>query len=128
MIYLDSSVAIATVFGERRQPPDRLWDNLLVASRLLEYEIIVRINARGLGSAAVAAARRLLSGVQLIGLDERTLARALHPFPVPVRTLDALHLATMDLLRVEGATLELASYDERLSAAAEALGFMLAEV
>jgi predicted nucleic acid-binding protein len=40
---------------------------------------------------------------------------------VPVRTLDALHLATMDFLRAHGQALELASYDERLLAGARAL-------
>ena len=40
---------------------------------------------------------------------------------MPVRTLDALHLATMDFLRGHGRVIELASYDARLRAAARAL-------
>jgi hypothetical protein len=51
------------------------------------------------------------------------LARALEPFPIPLRTLDALHLATMDFLRRNDGAIELASYDNRLIAAAQALGF-----
>jgi hypothetical protein len=43
------------------------------------------------------------------------------PFPVPVRTLDVLHLATMAFLRNHGQAIELASYDARLVAAARAL-------
>jgi predicted nucleic acid-binding protein len=50
------------------------------------------------------------------------LARALEPFPVAVRTLDALHLATMDFIRESGEPVEFASYDNRLIAATEALG------
>ena len=50
------------------------------------------------------------------------------PFPQPVRTLDGLHLATMDFLRAHGQTLQLASYDQRLMTAAAALGFTLAAV
>jgi hypothetical protein len=46
----------------------------------------------------------------------------LEPFPVAVRTLDALHLATMDFIRESGEPVQLASYDNRLIAAAEALG------
>jgi len=46
------------------------------------------------------------------------LARALEPFPVPVRTLDALHLASIEFLRGHGQKVELASYDESLLAAA----------
>jgi len=49
------------------------------------------------------------------------LRRALDPFPVPVRTLDALHLATAEYLRQQGEAVELASYDNRLIAAARAM-------
>jgi hypothetical protein len=55
------------------------------------------------------------------------LARALLPFPQAVRTLDALHLATLDFLRTQGLDVALASYDQRLSAAAAGLGFALAD-
>jgi predicted nucleic acid-binding protein len=65
--------------------------------------------------------RDLLDGVAYVELAPPVLARALEPFPVPVRTLDALHLATMDFLRAHGQALELASYDERLLAGARAL-------
>jgi hypothetical protein len=50
------------------------------------------------------------------------LARALEPFPVPVRTLDALHLSTLLFLQSQRQPVELATYDERLAAAAAALG------
>jgi hypothetical protein len=42
--------------------------------------------------------------------------------------LDALHLATMDFLRGNGASVELASYDSRLFAAARALGINAAKL
>jgi hypothetical protein len=45
---------------------------------------------------------------------------------VPVRTLDGLHLATMAHLREQNEAVVLASYDNRLIAAAQALGFPLA--
>jgi hypothetical protein len=47
--------------------------------------------------------------------------RALEPFPRPVRTLDALHLASIEFLRAQGQAPKLASYDARLVAAARAL-------
>ena len=34
MIYLDSSVALAYLLAEDRFPPDGLWDEQLVSSRL----------------------------------------------------------------------------------------------
>jgi hypothetical protein len=39
MIYLDSSVALAHLLAEDRFPPDLLWDQQLVSSRLLECEV-----------------------------------------------------------------------------------------
>jgi len=54
------------------------------------------------------------------------LARALEPFPASVRTLDTLHLASIEFLRGRGQTIELASYDDRLIAAARALGVPIA--
>ena len=58
-------------------------------------------------------------------MSEPVLARALQPFPIAIRTLDSLHLATIESL-ASGDTLELASYDNRLLAAAQALGVRLA--
>ena len=128
MIYLDTSVAVAALFSESKRPPKRLWSEALVASRLLQYELMVRINARRPAVAAIAAAHALLDGVALVDPGRSVLARALQPFPVAVRTLDALHLSTMDFLRAEGQTIELATYDLRLAEAAELLGFPLAKV
>ena len=55
------------------------------------------------------------------------LGRALLPFVKPVRTLDALHLATMDFLRGQGLTPALATYDQRLALAAVGEGYVLAD-
>jgi hypothetical protein len=57
----------------------------------------------------------------LIELVPQVLARVLEPFPVPVRTLDAMHLASIEFLRAYGQKVELASFDERQLAAARAL-------
>jgi hypothetical protein len=57
----------------------------------------------------------------LIELAPAVLARALEPFPIPLRTLGALHVASLEFLRERGQTVELASYDERMLAAARAL-------
>ena len=69
-----------------------------------------------------------MSRVSLLELSPQVLSRALAPFPSQVRTLDALHLATMDFLRHHGQTLSLATYDQRMAAAASAMGFALAAV
>jgi hypothetical protein len=67
-------------------------------------------------------ARRLVERLAVLELTPNVLARALEPFPAPVRTLDALHLASIELLRERGQRIELASYDDRLITAARALG------
>ena len=122
MIYIDSSVALARLLFEPRSPPERFWQQQLVSSRLLEYEVWNRVHAYGLASSHASEARVLLLGIELVEMDRPVLAKALEPFPIPLRTLDSLHLATMDFLRARGEALELASYDTRLVAAAHALG------
>lgn len=121
MIYLDSSVALAHLLARDRVPPTALWSESLVSSRLLEYEVWTRIHARRLGSSHGEMARALLGRVALLELTPPVLARALEPFPVPVRTLDALHLASLEFLRRQGPSVTLASYDERLLTAARRL-------
>ena len=121
MIYLDTSVALAQLFAEDRLPPEDLWREPLTASRLLQYEVWARVHARRLEVLHGDKVRQLLDGVAYIELAPPVLARALEPFPVVVRTLDALHLATMDFLRGHGQAIELASYDARLLTAARAL-------
>ena len=125
MTYLDSSVALAHLLTEDRVPPERLWQESLISSRLLEYEIWNRIHARKLARSHGDEARALIGRVALIELTPPVLARALEPFPTPVRTLDALHLASMEFLRAQGQVIELASYDERLTAAARELRFSI---
>jgi len=126
VIYLDTSVALAHLLAEDRRPPDSLWTHTLVGSRLLEYELWTRLNARGLGASHGEAARRHLERVAFLEMLPNVLARALEPFPVPVRTLDALHLASIEFLRGRGQKVQLASYDDRLLAAARGLGIPLA--
>ncbi len=122
MIYVDASVVLAHLFGEGMQPPARLWEESLASSRLTEYEVWTRLNAHGLGPTLGDAARQVLHRLAVLELSPNVLARALDPFPVPARTLDALHLASMDFLRAQGEPVRLAAYDERLLKAARAIG------
>lgn len=122
MIYLDTSVAVAQLLAEDRRPPAELWAQTLVSSRLLEYELWVRLNARGLARSHGERARALTGRIGFVELVPPVLARALEPFDAPVRTLDALHLASAAFLAGQGHDLRLASYDHRLLAAAASLG------
>jgi predicted nucleic acid-binding protein len=126
VIYLDTSVAIAHLLAEDRRPPASLWSSTLVASRLLEYELWTRLNARALAASHGETARRLTERVAFLELLPSVLSRALEPFPTPVRTLDALHLASIEFLRGRGQSVQLASYDDRLIAAARAVDITIA--
>jgi hypothetical protein len=67
--------------------------------------------------------RQLLGRVCVLELIGEMPGRAAEPFPVAVRTPDALHLASFDFLRREGARLAAATYDGRLLNAGRALDF-----
>ena len=121
MTYLDTSVALAHLLAEDRIPPEALWREPLIGSRLLEYEIWTRIHARKLARSHGDQVRALVGRVALVELAPPVLARALELFPSSVRTLDALHLGSMEFLRAHGQIVTLASYDDRLRAAARAL-------
>ena len=125
MIYLDTSVALAHLLAEDRSPPAALWTEILVSSRLLDYELWVRLHARGLAASHGEAVRDLVARVALLELAAPVLERALEPFPTPVRTLDALHLATAEFLARQGQAVRLATYDGRVRAAAAAMGMEL---
>ncbi|HUG40213.1 MAG TPA: PIN domain-containing protein [Longimicrobiales bacterium] len=121
MIYLDASAALAHLMAEDRRPPASLWDEVLVASRLLDYEVWTVVHARGLGDSHEEATTSLLGRVAFLEMIPEILHRARQPFPTPVRTLDALHLASLEFLRSQGQTTRLASYDRRMLDAAAAL-------
>ena len=127
MIYLDSSVALAWLLAENRFPDPAFWQQgPLVSSRLLEYEVWNRIHERGLSESHGGDVRLLLSGLSLLELVPRVLARALEPFSVSVRTLDGIHLASIEFLRGIGQRPTLATYDRRLAEAAAALDIPIA--
>ncbi len=125
MIFVDTSVVLAQILGEDMRPAHSLWSQPLIASRLLEYEVWTRLHARKLESSHGDATRQLIDGLALVELTPHVLARALEPFPLPVRTLDALHLASIHHLKTRDQKIRLASYDNRMNQVAEAMGIEL---
>ena len=95
--------------------------SLVLAERLAED----RVHARKLVRSHGDAARALVGRVALLELVSPVLARALEPFPKPVRTLDALHLASTEFLRERQPAIQLATYDSRQATAARAMGIAL---
>lgn len=128
MIYLDTSVALAQLLAEDRFPPPGFWEQTLVSSRLLEHELWTRINALKLGRIHAESAQALLGRVAILELIPEVLLRARQPFPAPVRTLDALHLAAAAFLVEQGQAVQVASYDQRMIAAARAIRLPVVEL
>jgi predicted nucleic acid-binding protein len=128
MTYVDSSVMLAHLLVEPRRPAPAFWRRDLVSSVLLAYEVWNRIHARGLTGTHGEAAREALARVAMVPFDDHVLRRALDPFPLPVRTLDALHLSTLVHILGTRGPVELATYDCRMADAAAALGLPLASL
>ena len=125
MIYVDTSVVLAHLLAEDRGPSDAFWGETLVTSRLTEYETWVRLHARRLAASHGNTAREVLGHLAVVELSPTVLERALDPFPVAVRALDALHLATLSYLAAQRQRPALATYDPRMADAATRLGFPL---
>lgn len=68
MIYLDTSVVLAQLLAEDQRPPEDLWLQPLVSSRLLEYEVWNRLNSRGLAESHGEEARSLFDQMTLVEL------------------------------------------------------------
>ena len=74
--------------------------------------------------AAVRALQRFERRCYLVAVTDSVLARVRRPFPVePIRTLDAVHLATAELLGESPQLITVVSRDVRVRDNAQALGF-----
>ncbi|MEO5896092.1 MAG: type II toxin-antitoxin system VapC family toxin [Vicinamibacterales bacterium] len=74
--------------------------------------------------AAVRALRTFERRCFVLDVDRAVLDRVRRPFPrEPIRTLDAVHLATAELLGEPPALVTIVTRDARLRANAEALGY-----
>ena len=75
------------------------------------------------GEAAWARYSAAIAHWHFYGVADAVLARASQPFPLePVRTLDAIHLATAALFALEVTPPTVLSVDQQLRANAQALG------
>lgn len=131
--YLDSSVLLRLVL---REPGALSLEELasherIVSSELLAIECprtIDRLRLQGSlsteeASSRSAAIKACLEAVDLVLLQRPILSRASEPFPTPLGTLDALHLATAlvwrDRMKEE---LAMMTHDGGLATAARAFG------
>lgn len=76
------------------------------------------------GPTAVRRGAEVLARVELIRMNDRVLGLAGSLLPVELRSLDAIHLATAQLLDDDLA--RIVSYDERMADAARSMGWTVA--
>jgi predicted nucleic acid-binding protein len=92
------------------------------------------LRARGAGRltaeqerASVQALRRFERRCYVVAVTDAVLARVPRPFPVePIRTLDAVHLATAELLGEPPPLMTIVTRDDRVRDNAKALGYVVA--
>lgn len=120
--YLDSSAIVKLVVQEPESKALRQYlrrRHVVASSALARAEVNRAVLP--LGEGAIKKAHEVLGHIDLIRINNRVLAEAGSLQPATLRTLDAIHLATAALL---GDSLSrLVCYDDRLSAAARALGW-----
>lgn len=129
--YLDASVVLRLVLGEPGQLAQWTTAERAVASALTEVEslrTLDRMGRRGALSVGDIAERRgavfrLLEACEVVDVSRAVLRRAAEPFPTPLGTLDAIHLATALAWRdATGDALVVATHDRELATAASAMG------
>jgi len=130
--YLDSSVILRVILGQRNRLPEWTSIGQGVASALVEVECLRSLDrlrlVQPMSDQKLALRReavfRLLGEIRVVELDRPVLARASQSFPTPLGTLDAIHLATALLVRETGqAEIVMATHDAALATAARASGF-----
>ena len=131
IVYLDASVVLRLILGEAGRLREWRQVELAVASALTEVECLRtldRLHRAGVLSDGEAAQRRsavyrLLEGVEVVDVSRPVLRRASEPFPAPLGTLDAIHLATaLGWRNTRDADLTMATHDPALALGAEAVG------
>ncbi len=136
-VYAESSAVLAWLLGEEVGHPVRevlRRAGLVMASDLTLVEcdrVLIRAVTLGEIDEATAADRRghlnaAAAHWHLWRVSSDIADRARHPFPAePVRTLDAIHLASALAVRSAVPGVELLSLDDRIRRAGVQLGFRL---
>jgi len=130
--YVDTSALLRLVLREVGALDELRSYDALVSSELIAVEscrTIDRLRLQGSLTTEEAVIRlravtEWLEAIDLVLLRPLVLSRASEPLPMPLGTLDALHLATALIWRDRmGSPLTVATHDTALGLAAQAFGF-----
>jgi predicted nucleic acid-binding protein len=130
--YVDTSALLRFVLREPGALDDLRSYDALVSSELIAVEssrTIDRLRLQGALTLEEAAARlrtvtEWLEAIDLVLVRPQVLSRASDPLPIPLGTLDAIHLATALIWRERmGALPAMATHDTSLGLAARTFGF-----
>lgn len=135
--YVDSSAVLAVVLEDRQVLKPIEGSSEVASSRLLWVEVSRALHralqTNRLDPTAATEARhnfeRLAAGIGRIRITDSVLHRAEGPYPLVLRTLDALHLACAESWLAdtdaadEPSSLAVWSLDERMNHCAAHLGF-----
>ena len=132
--YLDSSVLLRHILLGEEPIRHALEFPRVVSSELIEIEcrrVLHRYRLAGeISDETLTVARErldeVLAGIDLLEMSRQIKQRAMDPFPVNVRTLDALHLATALMVVEDADGLALFSHDEGMNRCARSLGITAA--
>lgn len=131
MVYIDASVVLRHVLTQPGAIASPAVVSPGVASDIVQLECLRALDrmrlAGGLPDEHMALARRrvlqFMAGIRTLRIDAVVLDLAAHAMPVPLRTLDAIHLASALLWRdAEDPHLMMATHDRALGSAARAFG------
>ena len=128
--YLDSSVLLRHILLGEEPIRHALEFPRVVSSELIEIEcrrVLHRCRLTGeLTDETLTVARErldeVLAGIDLLEMSRQIKQRAMDPFPVNVRTLDALHVATALMVGEDAGGVALFSHDEGMNRCARSLG------
>jgi predicted nucleic acid-binding protein len=120
--YLDTSAIFKLVVSERESPALRDWlttaDRQPTSSDLARTELVRAVRRQD--GKLLAGALVVLEALDLQTIDRGTFESAALLDPVPLRPLDAIHLACA--MNLEEDLESIVTYDDRLAEAARAYG------
>lgn len=129
--YFDSSVILRYAIGHERAIKDLArWASKAITSAVTVVECLRVLDRWRITSeisdhklvAARSLCLQILNGLRIIAVDDQVVSLASETFPIGMKSLDAIHLASVIHFRNQGGAKPLLlTHDERLHMAARAM-------